>query len=208
LTRIILFPISRKGIKSQTALKELQPKIKKLQKESKNKEEQAQQMMKLYKENKINPVSGCLPLLIQFPILIALYQALMVILRNSKDFSTILYSFVQNPGVLGTSFLGIIDLSVPSIFLAILTGLFQFIQNKLMLKSTPKMQTSGQKMNIQKTMSSQMTYFMPFIIIFISLRLPAGLPLYWAFSTLFGIGEYLLTNRKKINPASLPGDAK
>ena len=197
LIRIVLFPVSKKGVKSQKALSELQPKIKELQKKHKNKEEQAQQMMKLYKEHKVNPVSGCLPLLIQFPILIALYRALIDILKNSNNLSSILYPFVKNPGTLNTFFLGVIDLAVPSIFLAVLTGVFQFIQSKMTLKTSPKSQGEGQKINIQKTMSTQMIYFMPLIIVFISLKLPAGLPLYWAFSTLFSIGEYLLVNRKR-----------
>ena len=154
-------------------------------------------MMKLYKDHKVNPISGCLPLLIQFPILIALYRVLIDLLRNSKDLSTVLYPFVGNPGTLNTLFLGVIDLAVPSIFLAVLTGVFQFIQSKMTLKISPKSQGEGQKINIQKTMSTQMIYFMPLIIIFISLKLPAGLPLYWAFSTLFSIGEYLLVNHKR-----------
>lgn len=198
LIRIVLFPLSRKGIKSRKSLEELQPKIKEIQKKYKDKkEEQARQMMGLYKEHKINPASGCLPLLIQFPVLIAIYRALIDILKDSNNLSAILYPFVKNPGSLNTFFFGAINLAVPSVFLAILTGLFQFVQSKIMFKDSSKAQPSGQKMDIQKTMSRQMIYFMPLIIVFISLKLPAGLPLYWAISTLFGIGEHLLINRKK-----------
>lgn len=196
LIRVVLFPLSRKGIKSRKALEELQPKIKEIQKDKKNKEERARRMMELYKEHKINPASGCLPLLIQFPILIAIYRALIDILKNSNNLSAILYSSVKNPGVLNTLFLGTINLAAPSVFLAVLTGLFQFIQSKMMFKASPKAQSSGKKMDMQKTMSRQMIYFMPLIIVFISLKLPAGLPLYWAVSTLFGIGEHLLIHRK------------
>ncbi len=196
LIRIILFPLSRKGIKSRKALEKIQPKIKEVQKKYKDKEERARQMMLLYKEHKVNPVSGCLPLLIQLPILIALYRALIDILKNSSKLSVILYPFVKDPGSVNTFFLGAIDLAAPSIFLAVLTGVFQFIQSKIMFKPSSKTQASGQKMDIQKTMGRQMTYFMPIFIIFISLKLPAGLPLYWAVSTLFGIGEYLLINKK------------
>jgi YidC/Oxa1 family membrane protein insertase len=108
-----------------------------------------------------------------------------------------IYSFITNPGTINPMFLGLVNLAVPSFFLAILAGVFQFIQGKLMMKTSPtKTRAPGQKMDIQKTMTSQMTYFMPLIIVFISLKLPAGLPLYWAVTTLFGIGEYLLINRK------------
>ena len=109
-----------------------------------------------------------------------------------------LYSFVGNPGTIDPMFLGLINLAVPSVLLAVLAGVFQFVQGKLMIK-TPSVKTSSsdKKIDIQKTMTTQMTYFMPFLIVFISFKLPAGLPLYWAMSTLFGIGEHLLINPKK-----------
>lgn len=197
LIRIILFPLSKKGIKSRKALEELQPKIKEIQKKYKDKEEQAREMMKFYKENKVNPVSGCLPLLIQLPIFIALYRLLINISSMITNNGQIqgLYHFVANPGTINPVFLGLVNLAVPSVFLAVLAGLFQFIQSKIMFKTSSKPQTVGQKMNIQQTMGRQMTYFMPLIIVFISLKFPAGLPLYWAVTTLFGIGEYLLVNK-------------
>ena len=76
LIRVVLFPLSKKGIKSRKALEELQPKIKEIQNKHKDKEERARQMMTFYKENKVNPASGCLPLLVQLPIFIALYWVL------------------------------------------------------------------------------------------------------------------------------------
>lgn len=195
LIRLVLFPLSRKGIKSRKSLEQVQPKIKEIQRKYKDKEEQARQMMSFYKENKVNPASGCLPLLIQLPILIALYRAFINVI-NPESLG-LLYSFVKNPGIINTSFLGIMNLAVPSVFLAILAGVFQFIQSKVMFKdSSSKSQGGEQKMNIQKTMGRQMTYFMPFITVFIALRFPAGLPLYWVVTTLFGTGEYLLVSRK------------
>lgn len=199
IIKIVLSPISRKGIKSQEALKKLQPKIKEIQRKYKDKkEEQAKHMMNLYKEHKVNPVAGCLPLLLQFPILIALYRALIGILKNSKTLTSVLYPFVRSPDQVNTFFFKAIDLAVPSVFLAVLTGIFQFIQGKMMFKlSSSKSDKSDRKIDIQKTMGRQMIYFMPLFIVFISLRLPAGLPLYWAVSTLFSIGEYALIKRKK-----------
>lgn len=195
LIRLILFPLSRKGIKSQKALRDLQPKIKGIQKKYKDKEEQAREMMNFYKENKVNPASGCLPLLIQLPVLIALYR--VFIAGTNPDNLSLLYSFIGNPGFLKASFLGLLDLSVPSTVLAILAGIFQFIQGKVMFKaSSLGAQSADQKVGFQKTMSRQMTYFMPLITVFIALKFPAGLALYWVVSTLFGTGEYLLINRK------------
>ena len=199
LIRIIFFPLSKKGIKARKALEELQPKIKEIQKKYKDKEERARQMMNFYKENKVNPASGCLPLLVQLPIFIALYRLFINISEMIADNGQLegIYSFITNPGTINPMFLGLVNLAVPSLFLAILAGVFQFIQGKLMMKTSPtKTRAPGQKMDIQKTMTSQMTYFMPLIIVFISLKLPAGLPLYWAITTLFGIGEHLLINRK------------
>lgn len=200
LIRAILFPVSRKGIKSRKALENLQPKIKEVQKKYKDKQEQARQLMSLYKEHKVNPTSGCLPLLIQLPILIALYK--VFITGTNPNNLNLIYPFIKNPGLLKASFLGIINLSVPSVFWAILAGISQFVQNKIMFKAasfTP--QPTEQKFNIGTTMNRQMTYFMPLITIFIALKFPAGLALYWTVSTLFAIGEYLLVNNKKeLNP--------
>ncbi len=196
--RLILFPLSKKGIKSRKAMEGFQPKIKEIQKKYKdNKEEQSRQMMNFYKENKINPASGCLPILIQFPVLIALYRAFRAVINPSS--LSVLYPFIKNPGAINAFFLGIVDLSLPNSFLAILAGLLQFVQSKIMFKeSSSRAQSKDKKMNIQKSMGRQMTYFMPIITVFIALKLPAGLPLYWVITTLFGIGEYLLVNRKII----------
>ncbi|HDY72622.1 MAG TPA: membrane protein insertase YidC [bacterium] len=124
LIRVILLPLSSKSIKSRQAMSVLQPKIKEIQKKFKTKEEQTQGMMKLYKEEKVNPLSGCLPLLVQFPILIALYRVLINVLKPESLVA--LYSFVGNPGFINPSFLGILDLSKASPVLAILAGISQF----------------------------------------------------------------------------------
>jgi len=195
LIRIILFPLSRQGIKSRKALEEIQPKLKEIQKKYGDKKEQAAQMMNLYKEHKVSPVSGCLPLLIQLPIIIALYRAFIQVISPSS--LALLYPFIKNPGSLNTSFLGMIDLAVPSAILAVIAGVSQFFQSKIMFKTSSSMIGGADRAaGIQKTMNRQMIYFMPLITIFIALKLPAGLPLYWAASTLFGIGEYLLVNKK------------
>ncbi len=193
LIRVILSPLSIKGVKSRKALETLQPKIKEIQKKYKDKQEQVKKMMNFYKENSINPASGCLPLLIQLPIIIALYRVFIGVMDSGKF--ELLYSFVKSPGHIDSWFLGIIDLAVPSIFLGIIAGAFQFWQSKIMFKNVPKSKTTG-KMNIQQTMSRQMIYFMPIITILIAAKLPAGLPLYWAVTTIFGVGEYLLVQHK------------
>ena len=193
LIRVILFPLSYKSIKSRQTMSVLQPEIKKIQQKYKSKEEQSRELMKLYKEQKVNPLSGCLPLLIQFPVLIALYRVLINVLKPES--LSVLYSFIKNPGVIKSSFLGILDLSQKSPVLAILAGISQFFYSKITMKYSPQIPQSDPKkaMNFQKTMSQQMLYFMPILTVFIAWSFPAGLPLYWVVTTVLGLAqEYYL----------------
>jgi len=197
LIRIILAPLTYYSIKSRYALSAIQPKIKEIQKKYRTKEEQSRELMKIYKEHNVNPFSGCLPIIIQLPILFALYKVLINVLKPEN--LSILYPFIKNPGTINPSFLGIVDLSAPNVILAVLAGISQFLYSKLTTKYTlPIPQSDSQKSaaNIQKTMSKQMLYFMPILTIIIALKFPAGLPLYWLISTLLGLGqEYYLLNK-------------
>jgi len=203
LIRIILFPLSYKSIKSRQALSVLQPKIKEIQKKFKTKEEQSRAMMKFYKEHKVNPLSGCLPLLVQFPVLIALYRVLINVLKPAS--LIVLYPFVKNPGVINSSFLGILDLSKSSPVLAVLAGVSQFFYSKITMKHSAQMPQLGSSkkgaFDMQKTMGRQMLYFMPILTVVIAWNFPAGLPLYWIISTFWGLAQeyYLL---KKVHGAN------
>lgn len=198
LIRLILYPLSQKSIQSQKAMSKLQPEIKDIRKKYKNKEEQAKAMMDLYRKYKINPMSGCLPILIQFPILIALYRVFYTGLDPEKLNG--LYSFITHPDSLNVMFLGLIDLSQRSIFLAVLAGLFMFIQAKMIMPKKIAGQGEGMKiggLDFSSLMSQQMTYFMPLITVFIAWNLPAALPLYWVVITLFGIVQQYFTTTPK-----------
>ena len=189
IIRLILYPLSKKAIQSQKAISKLQPKIKEIQKKYKNKEEQAKAMMELYQKYKVNPMAGCLPILVQLPILIALYRVFFNGL-NPEALSA-LYSFVQSPEVLNITFLGLVDLSQRSIVLAVLAGAFQFIQSKMVM---PKNTTQSKgKMDFQSMMTQQMVYMMPMVTIFIAWNLPSALPLYWIVITLFGVVQQYFT---------------
>jgi len=190
IIRLLLAPSFHKSLKSQHAMNVLQPKLTELRERHKdNKEAQAKAMMELYKEHKINPLSSCLPLLIQLPILIALYQVFRNGLGNKL---TGLYSFVAHPAHINPFFLHFLDLSKPSIVLGVLAGLAQFWQSKLMM---PK--TAGQQQDTtQKIMSMQTTYVLPVISVIIAIKLPAGLPLYWVVTTLFAVGQQYYIMRK------------
>lgn len=197
LIRFLLYPLSRKAIRSQKIMSKLQPKIKEIQKKYKKKEEQMKETMALYKEHNINPIAGCLPILIQLPILIALYRVFI----TSLDIQRLdgLYSFITQPDSLNVMFLGMINLSERSIFLALLAGLFQFIQSKMIM---PKKGLNEKRMKIgnmdfSSLMTKQMIYFMPFITIFIAWNLPAALPLYWTVVTIFGVVQQYFTKTLK-----------
>jgi len=195
LIRLALAPSFHKSLKSQKAMNDLQPKLNEVREKHKNdREGQAKAMMQLYKEHKINPFSSCLPLLIQLPILIGLYQVFNNALGGGE--LTGLYSFVQHPGVIDPEFLGLVNLSQPSIIFGILAGLAQFWQSKLMMPKT----TVGQDSTV-RMMQVQTTYVLPIITVIIATRLPAGLPLYWIVTTLFAVGQqyYIMRKHKPVS---------
>ena len=190
VTRFLLVPLTLKQIKSQKALQDLQPKMDEIKRKYKDdKEKQSKELMKFYQENKVNPLASCLPLLIQLPILFALYRAFMAGL-TAKGFE-VLYPFVARPETINPMFLGLVDLSQKNLTLAILAGATQFIQSKMLM---PKKKTK----DMAGMMSKQMTYFMPVMTVFIAMSLPAGLALYWLVTTLFAIGQqYFIMKPKK-----------
>ena len=181
--RLLLYPFSLKALKSQKRLQELQPKIKEVQERHKgNKEERARKLMELYKEHDISPLSGCLPLLVQFPVLIALYRAFLNGLK--PEGVTGLYSFIQHPGSVNPLFLGFLDLSKKNVYLALLAGAVQFWQSK---QSIPKAHSVKREGNMAQMMNTQMLYFMPLFTVFLGITFPAGLALYWIVYTLFTV---------------------
>lgn len=194
IIRFLLCPSSIRGVRSQRALTNLQPKIKEIQEKHKdNKEEQMKLLMGLYKKEKVNPFSGCLPLLLQLPILIAMYQVFLRGLQP-ESLSQSLYSFVSHPGIIDFSFLGIINLTESNMFLALLAGVLQFYQLKI--STTPKEIIKEKTTDFSKTMQRQMTYFFPIFIIFIVWQLGSVIGLYWIVSMLFSIGEQYIVKKK------------
>jgi len=195
--KLILYPLSQQSIKSQKALQDLQPKIEELKKQYKdNKEKQAKAMMELYKTEKVNPLSSCLPLLIQLPFLLAVFQ----VFRTGLDSSSLnlLYPFIHNPGQLNAISFGIVDLSKSNLILAVLTGLAQFWQTKMLItKRPPKGMPGAKDEDMMAMMNKQMLYFMPILTVFIGASLPAGLVLYWFVTTFLTVLQQKLILRKK-----------
>ena len=198
LVRFVLFPFTHHSIKAQTKMRSLEPEIARIRDEHKNnQEEQARRTMALYKEHGVNPFSGCLMLIIQLPLLIALYQVFLV---GVGDMNKYLYPFVSLPSSLDTIFLGVINLTEASIFLAALSGLTQFIQMKLAvptLVAKPALPASAQqKPDISRMMTAQMTYVMPGIIFVIGIQFPAAVSLYWTTMNLFAIVHEMIVRKK------------
>jgi len=194
IIRVILYPSSVKAIKTQKALSDLQPKIQELQRKFKDdKEKQVKETLALYKQAKVNPFGGLLPTLIQLPLLIALYQVFWKGFNSAE--LTNLYSFVVNPIHINAIFLNLIDLSKPSLALAIIAGIFQFIQTKTTMPQMGK--KTGNGPDFAQAMQKQMVYFFPIITILILMGLPSALGLYWATGSLFLIVEqYFIFKRK------------
>ena len=201
IIKAVLWPLSAKAMKSQRALQEVQPQLKGLKEKYKDdKEGLAKAMMELYSKEKVNPLSSCLPLLVQLPIIIALYRVLLRGLNGEGSYYH-LYSFVPDPGVIVPTFMGIVDLSTPNIILAILAGIFQFIQAKMMSLKRPPKQVQGEPgakdEDMAAAMNRSMLYFMPVITVVIGASLPAGLTLYWLVVNIIAVLQQLIYMRPK-----------
>lgn len=197
-----LIPLSKKQIESQKKMQELQPKMKEIQKKYKNdKEKQTKALMEFYKDNKTNPFSGCLPLIIQLIFLIAIYRVIINISEagfvvNPSD----LYAFVSDPGAINHLFLRFMDLTKPNYALAFLSAIAQYYQTKMLFQSQniKKSEEGSTEPDFAAIMNKQMLYLGPGLTFFIGVTFPAALALYWLFSTLFMIFQQMFIFKPKI----------
>ncbi|MDD2353871.1 MAG: YidC/Oxa1 family membrane protein insertase [Patescibacteria group bacterium] len=205
IIKLIFWPLGGKAIKSQKALQDLQPKIDKIKQEYKDdKVASSQKIMELYKDNKINPFSSCLPLLIQLPFLWAVFRIFRSGVENNLD---LVYPFISRPESINTISFGIVDLGVPNVYLAILAGLAQFWQAKMVSVRKPEIKTPGAKdENMMAIMNKQMLFIMPAVTVFIGMSLPGGLTLYWLVITLVTVIQQLLVFKKKNNTEVIEGE--
>ncbi len=192
LVKTALIPLSQRSIESQAKMKTLEPFLKEIKKKGGSKEEQARATMDLYKKHKTNPFSGCLLVLIQIPIIFALYYVFFKGLKFDGEF---LYSFVNAPEHINNFFLWI-DISKKSLILAILAGISQFFQAYYMPKSTPSTNDGSFQESFAKSMQMQMKYILPIVIVFIAYSISGAIALYWMTSNIFQIGQQIYTNKK------------
>jgi YidC/Oxa1 family membrane protein insertase len=197
IIRIILFPSYLKTLQAQQSLKKLQPHIDRVKEEFKHdKTQQSQELVKLYQEHKVNPLGGCLPLIIQLPVLYALYRVFTVGLSNES--LTHLYTwFPKVPTTINTTFLAFthmpsltVNLAAPNIYLAILAGIVQLVQS-LMMKQLQPASSPGDG-GMAKIINAQMIYFFPIFTVFIAWSLPAALSLYWVATTFFMVIQQMI----------------
>jgi len=176
-----MFPMTHKMLKTQHAMKIIEPEVKKIYADKKNKEDQAKALMELYKKHGINPLSGFFILLIQLPILFAMYQ---VFLYGLPFPAGDVYPFLKIPENINTMFLGFISLTSANIGLSALAALSQFWQAKLAI---PPKTTPPAKGDMAQAMQWQMLYVFPFIIFILGFKLPAAVSLYWTAMNVFAI---------------------
>jgi YidC/Oxa1 family membrane protein insertase len=197
LIKVVTLPLTRKQLESQKAMQDLQPRIKELQdKYGKDRQKLSEEQMKLYKEAGVNPLGGCLPLLIQLPVLWALYQALYAVAgaglvpEAQRIFMWIPDLFYPTMTV-GTNWIGesftaqdwsklFAYGSLPIIMLVTQLALQKMSQ-------APKAKNGGKAPDPQTQMMSQMMFFMPIMFGYITLGLPAGLTLYWTVSNILSM---------------------
>ena len=201
IIKLILLGPNHKALKAQKAMQKIQPQLDALKIKYKNDPQRlAQETMEVWKKYKVSPMSSCLPILIQFPVLIALFYVVKDGLHVINP--ELLYNTLKDVDLatINPNFLGLIDLTTISIIaLPIIVGGMQFIQMRLTLgKSQTKMPAvkEGQP-SPMPAMNKMMQYFMPIMIAVFVASLPAAVGFYWGTSTLFGIGQQLVVNKSK-----------
>lgn len=179
LLKLALYPLSVKQMNSMKNMQAIQPKVQEIQKKYKNnKEKMNKALMELYQEYDINPAAGCLPLLIQMPILIGLFTALRDYSFEPAEHAVFLWiSNLQQPD--------------PYYILPVLVGLATFAHSKITMASSAATATNN-------STNLMMLYFMPIFIGYISMKFPAGLCLYWVVFNLLNTLQQFIINKKPL----------
>jgi len=195
IIRLALLPQSLKAAHLQVKNLAIQPQINKIRSEIKDQHEQSKALMDLYKQEGVSPLGSCLPMLIQLPILIILYQVFRNGLTTQGYVS--LYGFVPRLPEINTAFLGLNLSAHGGWILAIVAGLTQVYLSFLMMpKNQPKSDDPMAMMN------KQMLYLPALMTVFIGRSLPAALIIYWIITTIFSIGQQLYVNKNIRDSAS------
>lgn len=203
LIKLILFPFSWQQIEAQKALQRLQPKLDEIKEKHKDdKQKLAEAQMGLFKDEKVNPLSSCLPTLIQFPFLIALFYVLKDGLKDQTFH--LLYPFISQPGHLNETLFGLLSLTKNhDILLALIVGGIQLFQIYLTMPQQKKKKKEGSQDDFSSILNKQLLFFIPVMTGVMSYQFPNGLGLYWFMQTLLTVGQYWIMDffKKKPLPA-------
>lgn len=200
--KIVLLPLSLKAARTQYAMRELEPELKKIQEKFKEKrEELARATMEAYRKAGVNPFSSIILLFVQIPIIIALYLS---VYRGGgvplPEINTaLLYSFIPEPKSVSMLFLGAIDIAAKSLPLAFLAGITQYFHSSLALpKPKPREKDAAPnfKEDFTRSMHLQMKYVMPIIIFVVSYTISATIALYFVTSNIVAIAQEYIVRRK------------
>lgn len=201
IIKLILVPLNIPQLKMQSKRLELQDELKKLNEKYKDdKTELSKKQMELYKKHGVNPAGGCLPMLVQIFVFIALYRVFMSSLSNGFDYNLVYFDFLRNVSI-NTQFLWLnLTQKDPYYILPALAALSQFLLSKTMMpqaKADEKLakQTEKKSDDFMTSMQEQMLYIAPVMTFVIGLNLPSGLVLYWFISTLFSYVQNLLVKK-------------
>ncbi len=203
LVKLLLFIPTQHALEGQKKMQLLQPKLEAVKKQYKdNPTKMQEETMKLWKEHGVNPLQSCLPILVQFPVLIGL----LYVIRDSSNMALsheLIYPVYQHLSwSFNTGFLGL-DLTMPNLYIfPPLLVILQFIQMKLSFMIADRKKAKQiEKAEVKTGMEMQqniMLYALPLMIGFFALSFPAAVALYWGVSTLFAIGQQMIVNREHI----------
>jgi YidC/Oxa1 family membrane protein insertase len=208
IVKLILYPLSKSALLTQVRMREIEPEAAKIRAQySTDRQAQALKIMELYKAKGVRPFSGILLLIIQLPILLSIISVFYKIIPVLQ--TNLLYSFVSAPDLTDRlNFLGLINLTTPSLSLALVTAAVQFLQIKYSFASQQAAPVPGAAANattqFAATMNTQMKYLVP-ILAFVSIYwiIPASFPqassiiaIYWMTSSLMTFLQELMIRRK------------
>jgi len=178
IVKILTFPLILKSFRSMREMQRIQPLIKEVNKQYKDdKAKQQSEMMRIYQVHGVNPAGSCLPMIIQMPIMLALYSALNDLVRNNHDFTT---PFL---------WVGTLAIADPFHIWPVLSGIVQFLSNRM-----AQAYGSNKNTDPQTAMMNRIMQFLPLYLIVIYLNLPAGMVIYWTFSALFSAMQTYFIN--------------
>jgi YidC/Oxa1 family membrane protein insertase len=203
VVKTILLPLSIKAAKTQRVMREIEPKLREIKETHKdNREAQALAMMTVYREAGMNPFASLFLIFLQIPIIIALYFAVYSGggIKLPDINVDLLYVFVNNPSIVNMNFLGMVDITGKSVFLALLAGVTQYYQVKVSLPEMPPRDPNkapDMKEEFMRNMHLQMRYVMPVIIFFVSYIISAAIALYFFVSNIVAILQELYVRKHR-----------